>query len=57
MQNNNFVSLNLRSFWILRSAEWYFRTDVSRQPVGGRLQDGTNKLSRNIGAELHLNAA
>jgi len=24
----------LRSFWVLRSVEWEFRTDVSGQPIG-----------------------
>jgi hypothetical protein len=57
---------DLSCFGILRSLEWYCRTDVSGQPVGPifkgqtvflyclALEDGTNKMFRNVGTELPL---
>jgi hypothetical protein len=54
---------DLRSSGILRSVEWEFCTEVSRQPIGPifkgqevNLEVGTN-MSRNVGTELPLNAA
>jgi hypothetical protein len=50
---------------VLRSAEWWFCTDVSEQPIRPifkgqenflTLEDGTDMLSRNVGAELPLDA-
>jgi hypothetical protein len=58
----------MRSPAILRSVEWYFHTDVSGQNIGPifkgqivlglfNVEDGTEKLSRNVGTELPLYAA
>ena len=57
---------DLRSFRTLRSVQRQFRTDVSGQPIGPifkgqavqdnylTLEDGTDRFSRNVGAELPL---
>jgi hypothetical protein len=55
----------LRSCGILRIAEWLFSTDVSAQHIGPiskdqavqellTLEDGTDRLSRNIGKKLQF---
>jgi hypothetical protein len=51
---------DLRFTGILRSAEWYFCTDVSRQPFEPifkfkeAFEDWPDRLSRNVGTELPL---
>ena len=43
-------------FYILRSAEWYFPTDVSGQSIDlifkGQLKMGPDRLSQNVGQKL-----
>jgi len=50
---------DLRSSGILRSAWWQFLIDVSDQEIQNcvTLEDGTNRLSRNVGKELPAHAA
>jgi hypothetical protein len=48
--------------WIVRSVEWQYFTEISGQRIGPILtgqevQDGTDRLSRNVGTELSLQAA
>ena len=53
---------DMRSSGLLRSQQWQFFTDVSGQPIGTignqnrvkNLEDGTDRLSRNVGKELPL---
>ena len=50
---------DLHSSGILRSLGWRFHTDVSEQPIGSvfKVQDGVDKLSRNVDMESPLYAA
>jgi hypothetical protein len=52
----------MRSFGIVLSVEWQFITDVSGQPIvpffkDKTLEDGTDRLSRNVGNNLPFYAA
>jgi hypothetical protein len=55
----NYVFVRTALFWLLSSKEWQFLTDVSEQPIGPKLtlEEGTKKLSRNVGKKLLLLAA
>ena len=57
-----YLTLDLFSFWTVRSVDWYFPTDVSGQPFfpifkgQDRLnfEDGTDRLFRNVGRKLPI---
>jgi len=51
----------MRSSEALRREEWRFLKDVSGQPIGSQnsliFEDGADRVSRNVGKELTLQAA